>query len=59
MDGSTALLEEIPRAALWMLDSCFAMLHSQSASINKHIALQSFYIVALRVDYISKGIFIA
>lgn len=57
MDGSTALLEEIPRATLWMLDSCFAMRHSQSASINKHTALQKFYIVALHCWLYFKGNF--
>lgn len=57
MDGNTALLEEIPRIVLRTLDSCFAMLCSQSASKNKHTGLRRFYNVALHGWLYFKGIF--
>lgn len=58
MRGSAGLLEEIPRALVWTLDSCFATLGCWCASKNKHAVLHGFlWFLSCIVDYVSKGSF--
>lgn len=56
MHGNSSLLAEIPRAIVWTLDSCFAMLGRLRASKNKHVKSAWVSNVLLcTVDCISKG----